>query len=96
MFYSTQINFIGTKLYKYFYRFQIGGHFKSTMYNFSKTSVQMKIFIDIQFCLQNVIVSSKIPHLLKWFGIQPICVYFYCEASLNCSLSTDNTAMEHG
>lgn len=56
----------------------------------------MKIFIDIQFCLQNVIVSSKIPHLLKWFGKQPICVYFYCEASLNCSFSTDNTAMEHG
>lgn len=36
MFYSTQINFIGTKLCKYFYTFENGGHFKICYVKFLK------------------------------------------------------------
>lgn len=44
----------------------------------------------------NVIVSLKIPCLLKSVRKQVMHDYFQCEISLNCSLSTEYAPMKRG
>lgn len=60
---------------------------KCYFYSVTKTSCQIKIFIDLKFVV-NLIVSSKIPYLSKSVRKQPIRGYF---VDNKLSLSKDNT-----
>lgn len=74
---ATQCNKkLRTYIFKYFKMAEYYVHFKSCLSNNTKTSCQVKIFIEKVKCFENAFVSLKIGTLLKSVSKQPIYDYF--------------------